>query len=96
MLWRMSGRQDHHRETIEGGGRIVVMMALIIASAIATALVLGLTGASWGMIVLGYVLGGWVGLILGVPVLLLAGRCGKRTARRGAGTPRKPLRDGAE
>ena len=64
---------------------IVVILLLILTGAISTSVILGLKGFSWGMIALGYVLGGWAGLAVGLPVLFLWRRIRCRRAARQAG-----------
>lgn len=49
---------------------IVVVLVLILAGSLTGAVVLWLQDASIWMIVLGYVGGGWAGLLLGLPVML--------------------------
>ena len=66
---------------------IFVIIAILIGS-FSTSILLALRGASWGLIALGYVLGGWGGLILGGGLLMLTCRFsrtrpGLRTARLG-------------
>lgn len=67
---------------------IVFLLISILAGSFATALAAGFGGASWGMIALGYVLGGWIGLIGGGLVLAVA--CRVRKLRRGG--PARSLR----
>lgn len=52
---------------------IIVGLVLILTGSIAGALILWLQDASFWQVVLGYVAGGWAGLLLGFP-LAMAGR----------------------
>lgn len=49
---------------------IVVALMLILIGALSGAAVLWVQDASWWMIALGYVGGGWAGLLLGLPLTL--------------------------
>ncbi|MFC3169186.1 hypothetical protein [Paracoccus fontiphilus] len=50
---------------------LIVLLILILAGSLAGATILWLGEASILGIVLGYVAGGWAGLILGLPLILL-------------------------
>lgn len=52
---------------------ILCLLAILIGS-FATSLALWLSGASWGVIALGYLAGGWAGLGLGAVTVMLACR----------------------
>lgn len=69
---------------------LVFLLLSILAGSFTTAIALGFWGASWGLIGLGYVLGGWAGLIGGWLVLAVVCRVRKWRARplRGQGTNR--------
>ena len=47
---------------------IVALLLMILSGSFATATTMALQDASWVMIGLGYVLGGWAGLFLGISV----------------------------
>lgn len=64
---------------------IVLILFLILAGSFGGALALWLQGASFWLIVLGYVGGGWVGLLVGLPLILVAGLL--RRLRAGLGSP---------
>lgn len=49
----------------------VVVLFLILTGSFFTSIVLYLYGASWGAILLGYLAGGWIGLLAGLPLFLL-------------------------
>lgn len=66
---------------------IVIILLLILSGALSSAIILGLKGLSWGMIALGYVAGGWLGLLAGLPILLLAREVRRRQALRQDGQP---------
>lgn len=50
---------------------IILALILILAGSFAGAFLLWLQDASFWMIVLGYVGGGWAGLLAGLPMMLL-------------------------
>lgn len=52
---------------------IVLVLMVILAGSIAATVVLWILDATWWQIALGYVGGGWAGLLLGLPCIL-AGR----------------------
>jgi hypothetical protein len=54
-----------------GGAMIVLALMLILAGSFAGAIVLWLWEASFWGIALGYVAGGWVGLLVGMPMVML-------------------------
>lgn len=62
---------------------VLVMILILIGSAAGTA-VMALQDAPWWQIALGYVGGGWVGLVVGLPGVVVAGRF---TETRGTGSP---------
>lgn len=50
---------------------VILVLVLILTGSLAGSLVLWLQGAGiWG-IVLGYLAGGWIGLLVGLPLILL-------------------------
>jgi hypothetical protein len=51
---------------------IILTLLLVLIGSFAAAITLALKGASLGMILLGYVAGGWAGFLLGLPVILFA------------------------
>ena len=53
---------------------IAVMLIIIVAGSLSTALFLAAAGASWTMIALGYVVGGWGGLLVGGAAIFLLRR----------------------
>lgn len=53
---------------------IVVLLLLILTGSLSMAIFLAATDASWGMIALGYVAGGWGGLLLGGALVFLLSR----------------------
>ena len=67
---------------------IVLALMLILAGSFAGAIVLWLWEASFWGIVLGYVAGGWVGLLVGLPVAMLVQFLPKRRRFR---RKRRPL-----
>lgn len=67
---------------------IVLALALILAGSLAGAVVLWLQDASFWGIVLGYVAGGWAGLLGGMPVVL-ALRALRGPCRSQGGKPRQ-------
>ena len=48
----------------------VVVLFLILTGSFGTAITLYFYGVSWGAVLLGYVAGGWIGLLAGLPLLL--------------------------
>ncbi|MBA49341.1 MAG: hypothetical protein CMI51_10005 [Paracoccus sp.] len=48
------------------------LLLLILTGSFVTATAMAVQGASWAMIGMGYVLGGWAGLFLGLPLAMLA------------------------
>lgn len=50
---------------------VILILGLILLGSFSTAAFLMIQGVSWGMVALGYVGGGWAGLILGLSVLYL-------------------------
>ena len=73
------------------------ILVLILVGSFGTTIVLVLTGASWGMTAVGYVAGGWGGLLLGgalawlLPRLGLDGRRAARPRRSVSSRGRKAL-----
>lgn len=53
---------------------IVVVLLLILLGSFGTAICLLATGASWGMVLLGYLAGGWCSLLLGGALSFLLSR----------------------
>lgn len=49
---------------------IAPVLFLILTGSFATSLAMAFQGASIGKILLGYVAGGWAGLLIGLPLLL--------------------------
>ncbi len=71
----------------------VVLLIAILLGSFSTALAVGLSGASWGMIALGYVAGGWIGLATAGLALALACRLSRvGQDGRGALLPRSDYR----
>ena len=76
---------------------IAAALLFILIGSFGTAIVLAAGGASWGMTALGYVAGGWGGLVLGgalawlLPRLRLAGGRAARPRRSAADRARKAL-----
>ena len=58
--------------SLEGPAMVILILGLILLGSFSTAAFLMIQGASWGMITLGYMGGGWAGLILGLSVLYLS------------------------
>lgn len=58
---------------------VILILGLILLGSFSTAAFLMIQGVSWGMVALGYMGGGWAGLILGIVLLylpsLLSGPC---------------------
>lgn len=63
---------------------IVVVLLVILAGSFSTAIYFVSTGASWGMVALGYVAGGWGGLLLGGALALLGARLVPNRSSAGA------------
>lgn len=61
---------------------IVFFLGSILIGAILSAVLLWLGDASWGMIALGYLLGGWAGLVVSLPLLFLIRSLQQRRAAR--------------
>lgn len=66
---------------------IVLFLGLILVGAISTAVTLWLADASWGMIALGYFLGGWAGMGLSLPLVFFACRRNRRRDSQMQGSP---------
>jgi hypothetical protein len=49
---------------------IILTLLLVLIGSFATSITLALKGASLGMIALGYLAGGWIGFLIGLPVIL--------------------------
>lgn len=73
---------------------IIVALMLILAGSFTGAVVLWMRDGSLWQIVLAYIAGGWVGLIAGIPIMLLMGGWNAQAARRGkrSGKQDKKLR----
>lgn len=50
---------------------VILVLVLILTGSLAGSLVLWLQGAAIGGIVLGYLAGGWIGLLVGLPLIFL-------------------------
>lgn len=53
---------------------IILVLALILLGSFTAAAIMLCQGASWGVIILAYIAGGWAGLLLGLLLLLLLHR----------------------
>lgn len=53
---------------------VVVVLLLILLGSFGTAIYLLATGASWGMVLLGYLAGGWCSVLLGGVLVFLLSR----------------------
>lgn len=63
---------------------IVLVLMLVVVGAAAGSVTLWVQGAPWWQIALGYVGGGWIGLIAGVPAILAGRWLFQRLPRRPA------------
>ena len=66
---------------------VVVVLLLILLGSFGTAIYLLATGASWGMVLVGYLAGGWSSLLLGGALVFLLSRL-VRISRPTAQLPR--------
>lgn len=64
---------------------IVFTLIWILVGSFLAATYMAVTGASWGMVALAYVAGGWAGLVLVLACRLLPGRADKPQVLSGDG-----------
>ena len=62
---------------------IIAALMLILAGSFTGAVVLWMRDGSFWQIVFAYIAGGWAGLMVGIPIMLLMGRWNARAARLG-------------
>lgn len=76
---------------------IILVLILILTGSVAGTAVMALQGATWWQIALGYVGGGWAGLIAGLPAVAVARGLGRLPLRpplaRKRPCPKNPFPD---
>lgn len=70
---------------------IIVALLFIVAGSVMLSTVAYVLGASWGMIVLAYLGGGWAGLLIGMPATLFVSCLMKRRGQQTSGEELKPV-----
>ncbi|MBC9248545.1 hypothetical protein H4P12_17930 [Paracoccus sp. 11-3] len=69
---------------------IIVALFFIVAGSVMASTTACFLGASWGMIALAYLGGGWTGLLIGMPATLVVSCLRKRHGLRMSGEKLKP------
>lgn len=70
---------------------IIVALLFIVAGSVMASTAAYFLGASWGMIALAYLGGGWAGLLIGMPATLFVSCMMKRRGQRSSGEELKQV-----